>query len=48
MKKNVKSLLSSLLLVGMFTLGLSACATVEGVGKDLESAGEAVQDAVKD
>ncbi|MFQ3217959.1 MAG: putative small secreted protein [Paraglaciecola sp.] len=48
MKTNVKSLLSSLLLVSMLALGLSACATVEGVGKDLESAGEAVQKAVKD
>ncbi|MDU8944640.1 entericidin A/B family lipoprotein [Ovoidimarina sediminis] len=26
-------------------LGLSACATVEGIGKDVESGGEAIQDA---
>lgn len=25
-------------------LGLSACATVEGIGKDVESGGEALQD----
>ncbi|WP_422121167.1 entericidin A/B family lipoprotein [Neptunicella marina] len=26
-------------------LGLAGCATIEGAGKDIESAGEAVQDA---
>jgi entericidin B len=34
-----------LLLLSMFLISLSGCATVEGVGKDVESAGEAVQDA---
>lgn len=28
-------------------LGLSACQTVEGAGRDIENAGEAVQDAAK-
>ncbi|MFT4939505.1 MAG: putative small secreted protein [Paraglaciecola sp.] len=32
-----------LLTILLFTLG--GCATMEGVGKDVESAGEAVQDA---
>ncbi len=27
---------------------LSACATIEGIGKDVEKAGEAVQDAAND
>lgn len=33
-----------------FTLAicLSGCATIEGAGKDIESAGEAVQDAAND
>tara|TARA_R110000787_G_scaffold82077_2_gene177712 strand:- start:153 stop:302 length:150 start_codon:yes stop_codon:yes gene_type:complete len=38
---NIKSLLTVLLL----TTALVACATIEGAGKDIESAGEAVQDA---
>ncbi len=32
----------------LFTLALGACATVEGMGEDLEDAGEAVQDAAED
>jgi entericidin B len=48
MKNNLKSLLNSLLLVGILALGLSACATIEGAGKDIESAGEVVQDAAND
>lgn len=28
------------------TLALSACATVKGIGKDIESVGEAGQDAI--
>jgi entericidin B len=35
----------SLLLLSVFLISLSGCATMEGVGKDVESAGEAVQDA---
>lgn len=48
MKSNIKSLLNSILLVGFLALGLAACATVDGVGKDVETAGEAVQDAAND
>ncbi|WP_407704985.1 entericidin A/B family lipoprotein [Thalassotalea hakodatensis] len=29
----------------IFAISVSACATIEGAGKDIESAGEAVQDA---
>ncbi|ATZ72299.1 hypothetical protein CWC33_00645 [Idiomarina sp. X4] len=32
------------LLVTVAVLGLSACETIEGAGKDLEKAGEAIQD----
>lgn len=45
MKTNIKSFLNSILLVGILALGLAACATVEGVGKDVETVGEGVQDA---
>jgi predicted small secreted protein len=37
----IKSILTILLL----SSALGACATIEGAGKDIESAGEAVQDA---
>jgi len=37
----IKSILTILLL----SSALGACATMEGAGKDIESAGEAVQDA---
>ena len=37
----IKSILTRLLL----SSALGACATIEGAGKDIESAGEAVQDA---
>lgn len=30
-----------------FALGLSACNTVEGAGEDIESAGDAVEDATE-
>jgi len=40
---NIKSILTILLLSAV----LGACATIEGAGKDIESAGEAVQDAAK-
>jgi predicted small secreted protein len=32
------------LLVAIAVLGLSACETIEGAGRDLEKAGEAIQD----
>jgi predicted small secreted protein len=35
----------TLLLLTLFLVGMTGCATVEGVGKDVEKAGEAVQDA---
>lgn len=38
---NIKSILTVILL----STALGACATIEGAGKDIESAGEAVQDA---
>ncbi len=31
--------------LGIIGLGLSACETVDGAGRDIENAGEAVQDA---
>jgi entericidin B len=34
----------TLLLLAIMGLSLSACNTVEGAGRDIESAGEAVQD----
>lgn len=34
-----------LTVAAVFAIGLSGCNTMEGVGKDLESAGEAIQDA---
>jgi len=41
-----RKLMSMLLLAMMGTL--AACHTVEGVGKDLESAGDSIQDTAKD
>ena len=39
----------ALILLAMFSLGvLSACNTVEGVGKDVKSAGEKVEDTARD
>jgi predicted small secreted protein len=43
--KAFHSTLKSLLSVLLVTAALGGCATIEGVGKDVESAGEAVQDA---
>ena len=37
----------SLLLVMIAALALSACHTVQGMGKDIESAGEAIQRSTK-
>lgn len=39
--KNIRSLL----LLVILGAALGGCATIEGAGKDIESAGEAVQDA---
>ncbi|MAO67946.1 MULTISPECIES: entericidin A/B family lipoprotein [Idiomarina] len=36
------------LLVAIAVLGLSACETIEGAGRDLEKAGEAIQDEAND
>ncbi|BCO28575.1 hypothetical protein MIZ03_3484 [Rhodoferax lithotrophicus] len=41
----MKSLITSLLLIGLFTL--TACNTVKGVGQDLQKAGSAIEGAVK-
>lgn len=39
----------ALILLMLFSMGiLTACNTVEGAGKDVEKAGESVQDAAKD
>lgn len=35
----------TLMSLGVVSLGLSACETMEGAGRDIESAGESVQDA---
>lgn len=42
-----KYMLLMLMALGL-TGGLAACNTVEGVGKDVEGAGEATQDAAKE
>ena len=34
-----------LMVLAVASLGLSACNTMEGAGRDIENAGEAVQDA---
>lgn len=41
---NIKRLLSLALLLGFVSTSLIGCNTVEGAGKDLEKAGEEVQD----
>lgn len=41
-----RKLAAALMLVSMAFLG--ACHTVEGVGKDVESAGDSIQDTAKD
>jgi predicted small secreted protein len=43
MKTTLKTLMTVALLGTMF--GLAACNTTKGLGKDVENAGEAVQDA---
>lgn len=39
---------AGLMLAALFSLAVTACATVEGAGEDIESAGEAIQDAADD
>ncbi|MGO1328203.1 MAG: entericidin A/B family lipoprotein [Idiomarina loihiensis] len=36
------------LLVAVAILGLSACETIEGAGRDLQNAGEAIEDEADD
>ena len=36
---------TAVLLALLFTIGLNACNTVEGVGKDIKSTGSAIEDA---
>jgi predicted small secreted protein len=45
MKSSTLTFLKTLLLGTALLIGLVGCATMEGAGKDIESAGEAVQDA---
>ncbi|RWU12349.1 entericidin A/B family lipoprotein [Pseudidiomarina gelatinasegens] len=45
MGQHMKSRYYIMLLVA---LGLSSCATIDGIGKDLESAGEAIQKGAQD
>ena len=40
-------MLVTVLLTLSFVLALSACNTIEGVGKDVQKAGEKVEDAAK-
>lgn len=37
----------TLLMIILATLGLSACETMQGLGRDLEKAGESIQDAAE-
>jgi len=43
--KNYFAKIKSIVAVLLLSSALGACATMEGAGKDIESAGEAVQDA---
>ncbi|MGM0524841.1 MAG: entericidin A/B family lipoprotein [Pseudomonadota bacterium] len=40
-------MLQRLLMLGL-VLGLASCATIEGAGEDLESAGEKIQESAED
>ncbi|GAC35515.1 entericidin A/B family lipoprotein [Paraglaciecola polaris] len=44
----LKTLINSAALVAILVLGLTSCATIDGAGQDIESAGEAVQDAANE
>ena len=44
-----RKLFASAILVSMLSMGLlSACHTVEGVGRDIESAGDSIKDTAQD
>lgn len=43
--KNISGKFLVLMLLAISSVGLLACNTVDGAGQDIESAGEAVQDA---
>ena len=44
-----RKLFASMILLSMLSMGaLSACHTVEGVGKDIESAGDSIKDTAQD
>jgi entericidin B len=43
-----RSIIASVLAAGIATTALSACNTVEGMGKDMKSAGKKVEDVAKD
>jgi predicted small secreted protein len=44
----LRSLVSAMLAAGIAVAALSACNTVEGVGKDIKSAGKTIENAGKD
>lgn len=46
MKLSIRPLVGSLVVLS--TMALAACNTMEGVGEDVEEAGESVQDAADD
>ena len=44
-----RKLFASMILLSMLSMGaLSACHTVEGVGRDIESAGDSIEDTAQD
>ena len=44
-----RKLFASTILLSLLSMGaLSACHTVEGVGKDIESAGDSIEDTAQD
>lgn len=45
--KKLTSFLSALLLI-IGATGLSACATIEGAGEDIQSAGEAIEEGAEE
>ncbi|MCE7032007.1 entericidin A/B family lipoprotein [Lysobacter sp. GX 14042] len=40
--------LTTLMLLSLFSLGLTACHTVAGAGKDMQSAGSTIEDTAED
>ena len=45
---NPKSLMLLLVLTAVLSLSLTACNTLEGAGRDIQSAGRAIENAVDD